>query len=294
MSIVMSSDYFDFLNQNSQQENFAQEKSKNEGLVNLTVRADADCQVLCDGEFLVLLNANQIVKEKAPVGQHLIQFVSIKYPDIIVEECVDWPEAGKNYLILTNKLKKLVADQEEKDRIVEDKIAAKKKAVIEAKERARAEEKEKEKAEAREARIKAAAKRIYTKQHKCLSNSTWKTGCYVGQLHNRLPEGVGKITFKNGESYEGEFLSGHIHGKGSYHFPDGAVYMGEFDKGKRKGIGTMTWPDGSTYSGRWIHNKRSGKGVYIDANGNKFDGRWANDGFIKGTITRKNGKKEQI
>ena len=289
----MSNDYFDFISQQDPIEPVVQRYDEGD-IVFLTARADADCQVLCDGEFLLLLDANQIVKEKAPAGQHLIQFVSTKYPEIVIEECVDWPDAGKNYLLLTNKLKGLVAAAEEKDRAAEEVIAAKKKADIEAEKRALEAEKERERAEARDARIKAAAKRVYTKQHKCLSNSTWKTGSYVGQLHDRLPEGKGKIVFKNGEFYEGEFRSGHIHGTGTYHFPDGGVYVGEFDEGKRKGTGTMTWPDGSTYSGKWIHNKRSGKGVYIDANGNRYDGRWAHDSFIKGTITRKNGKKEQV
>ena len=37
----MATDYFDFLNQSSQQEKPATEEPKSDGLVNLTVRADA-------------------------------------------------------------------------------------------------------------------------------------------------------------------------------------------------------------------------------------------------------------
>ena len=78
--------------------------------VNLTLRADAECQVVCDGEFFVLLNANQIVKEKAPVGQHILQFISISRPDIQVEKIVDFPDAGKNYLVLVNELTTLMKE----------------------------------------------------------------------------------------------------------------------------------------------------------------------------------------
>lgn len=82
--------------------------------VNLTLRADAECQVVCDGEFFVLLNANQIVKEKAPVGQHILQFISISRPDIQVEKIVDFPDAGKNYLVLVNELAALMKETETK------------------------------------------------------------------------------------------------------------------------------------------------------------------------------------
>ena len=120
----MSTDYFDFLNQSSQQEKPTTEEPKGDGLVNLTVRADAECQLVCDGDFLLLLDANQIVKEKAPVGQHILQFISIEHPDICVEKIVDWPDAGKNYLVIVNELKPLIvgkakqAAEEEKARNV--------------------------------------------------------------------------------------------------------------------------------------------------------------------------------
>ena len=107
----MATDYFDFLNQSSQQDKPAPEEPKNDGLVNLTVRADAECQVVCDGEFWILLNANQVVKEKALAGQHLLEFISIDYPDVRVEKEVDWPDAGKNYLVIVKELTPLIAEK---------------------------------------------------------------------------------------------------------------------------------------------------------------------------------------
>ena len=107
----MANNYFDFLGQNSKQEPVT-EGAKSNGLVNLTVRADAECQVVCDGDFLFLLNANQITKEKVPIGQHILQFTSLDYPDICVEKVVDFPDPGKNYLVLVNEFKQLLAQQE--------------------------------------------------------------------------------------------------------------------------------------------------------------------------------------
>jgi len=98
----MANNYFDFLSQNSVPTEQISQKDK--GVANITVKVDADCQVVCDGDFLFLVNANQITKEKAPIGQHIIQFISTKDPNSIIEKIVDWPEENKNYLLLIDSL----------------------------------------------------------------------------------------------------------------------------------------------------------------------------------------------
>ena len=110
----MSNGYFDFLDQNSTPA-ASEEGTMKEEFVNLTLRADAECQVTCDGDFLVLLNPNQITKEKAPVGQHILQFISTTHPDIQVEKIVDFPEAGKNYLVLVNEFSDRVKELKSKE-----------------------------------------------------------------------------------------------------------------------------------------------------------------------------------
>ena len=106
----MDNNYFDFLGQNSVAGNDNSNAGSNndKGKVNLTVRVDADCQVVCDGDFLFLANANQIVKDKAPMGQHLLNFTSLDYPDATIEKIVDFPVEGNNYLIVVNELKEKV------------------------------------------------------------------------------------------------------------------------------------------------------------------------------------------
>lgn len=113
----MDNNYFDFLEKNSVAGNENSNTSdNNKGKINLTVRVDADCQVVCDGDFLFLANANQIVKDKAPMGQHLMNFISLDYPEATVEKIVDFPIEGNNYLIVVNELKeKVEIQQKEKE-----------------------------------------------------------------------------------------------------------------------------------------------------------------------------------
>lgn len=107
----MANDYFDFLSLNSSQEKPDQEELKRE-CVNLTTRADAECTIMCDGDFLELIAANQIAKIEAPVGQHILQFISTEHPDIVIEKVVDFPVSGKNYVLLVNEFHSLISAQE--------------------------------------------------------------------------------------------------------------------------------------------------------------------------------------
>lgn len=80
------------------------------GLANVAVRVDADCFMQCDGEYVdVPLKAGQVTKTELPIGQHLLEFLSTETPNIKVEKMVDFPESGKNYLVVVNELKAAVA-----------------------------------------------------------------------------------------------------------------------------------------------------------------------------------------
>ena len=86
------------------------EQKTDTGLANVTVRVDADCFMQCDGEFVdVPLKAGQVTKTELPVGQHLLEFISTENTNIKVEKMVDFPESGKNYLVIVNELKAAVA-----------------------------------------------------------------------------------------------------------------------------------------------------------------------------------------
>ena len=63
-----------------------------------------------DGEYVdIQLKAGQVTKTELPTGQHLLEFLSTENPNIKVEKMVDFPESGKNYLVVVNELKAAVA-----------------------------------------------------------------------------------------------------------------------------------------------------------------------------------------
>lgn len=137
------------------------------GTANVTIRVDADSLLLCDGEYIDLpFKAGVITKIQLPLGRHLLEFLYAEDPDIKIEKEVDFPEAGKSYLVIIKGLKDLVdaAAEDAKQKAVEE---AKRKAAEEARVKAeaeakrKAEEEAKRKAEAEEkAKKKAEIKRI--------------------------------------------------------------------------------------------------------------------------------------
>ena len=97
--------YFDMLGQNVPNE---EKKEESQEMVNLTVRADAECAVFCDGDFLFTLEAGKLEKTQAPAGQHLLEFKSLEDDNIVVEKEVDFSDVKKNYLVIVRELSALI------------------------------------------------------------------------------------------------------------------------------------------------------------------------------------------
>ena len=106
--MLMDKDYFNFLGQNIDKEK-KETAQEIPSVASVTIRADADCFLFCDGEYLdIQLEAGKMTKIQAPVGQHLLEFLYTEDPDIKVEKRVDFPEAGKSYLVIVKDLKDAV------------------------------------------------------------------------------------------------------------------------------------------------------------------------------------------
>ena len=87
-----------------------EQNSDTGGKVTVTIRVDADCFLQCDGEFVdVQLEAGKVARTELLAGQHLLEFMSVEDINIKVEKVVDFPNAGKSYLLVVNELKALVA-----------------------------------------------------------------------------------------------------------------------------------------------------------------------------------------
>ena len=119
----MANNYFDFIGQNAGEEK-KEAPQQTQAMANVTVRCDADCFLLCDGEYLdIQLGAGRMAKIQVPIGQHLLEFLYTEDPDIKIEKEVDFPESGKSYLVITKGLKDLVdgANAEAKKKAEEEK-----------------------------------------------------------------------------------------------------------------------------------------------------------------------------
>jgi hypothetical protein len=69
-------------------------------------------------------------------------------------------------------------------------------------------------------------------------------------------EGKGKMTFRNGDKYEGYFMDWNMQGSGVYTFSkdnsDGyAEYVGEFKAGQMDGQGKLTYRNGNIFEGKF-------------------------------------------
>ncbi|KAM6434432.1 MORN repeat-containing protein 1 isoform 2-T2 [Liasis olivaceus] len=124
---------------------------------------------------------------------------------------------------------------------------------------------------------------------------------YEGQWKRGKKHGHGKLLFKDGSYYEGEFangeivghglrywastgntysgqfLCGELHGHGVFRYGNGGKYEGEFSYGIREGYGSLTGKDGETYQGCFHNNKKHGGGKMTFPNGDEFEGDWILD-----------------
>ena len=110
------------------------------------------------------------------------------------------------------------------------------------------------------------------------ANGTGTLSCpsfvYSGNWINGRPNGYGKITYKNGSTFEGNFVNGMCHGQGDFQTLNKYGYQGEFENGKFHGKGKCTWPNGASYEGHFFQSKFHGQGVYRFSDGKEFRGHY--------------------
>ena len=80
-----------------------------------------------------------------------------------------------------------------------------------------------------------------------------------GMLHGRM-DGMGTMTFDNGDTYKGQFKDGAFNGLGTFTSKDGWTYEGNFVNGEPDGEGTLTTEDSIVYQGVFK------QGIYQSAN----------------------------
>ena len=104
-------------------------------------------------------------------------------------------------------------------------------------------------------------------------------GCVTGNCKN----GSGKLRYKNGDVYEGNFKDTYRHGKGSYAWKSGGKFVGEWikDDGVK---GTYEYKNGNIYTGDFKKNSdlvRHGFGKFVTkSTGEIRNGLWCNNKYI--------------
>lgn len=125
----------------------------------------------------------------------------------------------------------------------------------------------------------------------------YKEGLYKGRCQGGLPEGKGRLTYKDGSFYDGTWKHGKrcgigvfyyssgdvfqgywrddlIHGKGWFYFENGDRWFSDFWKGKANGEGRYYSKDGDVFFGHFDNNWRHGKGLYVEPNGTRWYEIW--------------------
>lgn len=115
---------------------------------------------------------------------------------------------------------------------------------------------------------------------------------YSGYYKNGYREGVGIYDWKNGNKYSGEWVKGNRTGTGTFTWVNGNEFVGKFKTNKRvDGVGIFTWKNGTTYKGEFINSLMHGKGTLFYAAGGWYSGDFVkNKRHGKGKLYDKNGK----
>lgn len=132
---------------------------------------------------------------------------------------------------------------------------------------------------------------------------TFKNGdTYTGEFDQNQISGFGTFTKKSGEKYDGDFVNGQRHGHGKLQFVKQNSqklfkYDGSFANNQMRGYGKLTWKNGAVYEGNFEGNKRTGHGTMKFERNHPtgqvvYSGLWINDLFEgQGELKWKNGKK---
>jgi len=112
---------------------------------------------------------------------------------------------------------------------------------------------------------------------------------YSGGMRDGRPHGKGKLAYRSGESFEGEWSAGYMNGTGIHLDGAGNRYEGAFVNGAASGEGRYMARNGAIYRGGFRDGLRHGKGTMRLAGGTVYEGEWRNGVEIgsgrKGIVT---------
>ncbi|XP_044919500.1 MORN repeat-containing protein 1 isoform X1 [Mustela putorius furo] len=113
----------------------------------------------------------------------------------------------------------------------------------------------------------------------CQGKLLFKDGSYYeGEFVDGEITGEGcRLWASSGDTYSGQFVLGEPQGYGLMKYKAGGHYEGELTHGLREGHGHLVDQDGQAYWGSFHNNKRHGQGHMVFRNGDKYEGDWVRD-----------------
>ena len=107
---------------------------------------------------------------------------------------------------------------------------------------------------------------------------TWANGdAYNGELLQGKRHGQGEFVWANGQRFRGDWVQDVPHGKGSVKFATGNQYDGDIAQGEPHGEGRMVFASGDSFQGRFVKGKPEGQGTYRWTSGQTYEGPWSRD-----------------
>lgn len=107
---------------------------------------------------------------------------------------------------------------------------------------------------------------------------TWTNGdVYDGTLVKGQRQGKGLFIWANGQRFEGDWVQDTPSGKGKMQFANGNRFEGDVVAGIPQGMGRMQYASGDDYNGRFNAGVPDGRGIYTWKNGQTFDGEWKSE-----------------
>merc|ERR1711871_1143410 len=96
-------------------------------------------------------------------------------------------------------------------------------------------------------------------------------------------DGDGKMEYRNGDIFEGQFMKKQRHGLGLMtYYESGRSYSGDWVCDERHGEGLLTYKDKGTFKGPFWHNDCQSIGCRVFANGDRWVGQVDADGVPHG------------
>ena len=129
-------------------------------------------------------------------------------------------------------------------------------------------------------------KKIFTEESQFLN--------YIGDWENGYMWGKGRVLWKNGAKYVGDFYRGLKHGTGLLTYEKSSrfdYYNGSYFYDLRSGNGTLVWKNKDKFVGLFQNDTELGFGVFRNFN-SILSGFWEGGGLNgNGTAIFKSGKK---